>query len=301
MPTSNGRLAVSKIAIMSDAVHVDLDGAWGDLPHLPHLDLRDWGPRLRYVGRPSEIELFFNDVVRSLPPFVLYGSGDFHHLAGLFVRRVTEPLTLVSFDNHPDWDVRPLLWSCGAWVSRALEYPNVEQASVWGCANFELAFPGRLFANTAAIKSGRLKVHAWAERQSAATQRRFDCISRVDWRERFASFAEGLRGKAIYVTVDIDCLRAEEAVTNWESGLYTAADVAWVIGQLRSAGKVVGGDLCGAWSEPIYARRFQRLAGWWDHPTEYAKSRPHATVINASSFQRIWPAFANASWCPCGG
>ena len=43
-----------------------------------------------------------------------------------------------------------------------------------------------------------------------------------NWRERFQRFAGELAGAAVYVTVDLDCLRAEEAVTNWESGLFTA-------------------------------------------------------------------------------
>jgi arginase family enzyme len=277
-----------KIAGMSDCVHLDLDGAWGDVSDMPTREVRDWGRRLRYIARASEIERFFDEVVRALPPFVLYGSGDFHHLAGLLVRRMTEGVTVVSFDNHPDWDVRPPRWACGGWVSRALELPNVRQVSVWGCGNFELAFPARLFRN----RSDRLKVHAWAERQAAATQRRFDCMTRENWRERFVSFVSGLEGTAVYVTVDMDCLRREEAVTNWENGLFTAEDVAWGIGELRNHARVIGGDLCGAWSEPVYARGFQRFAGWWDHPGENVKFVPSARAMNLASLRSIWPILA---------
>ena len=278
---------------MDDAVHLDLDGAWPDAP-LPTRDCRDWGPRLRYLARPTDIESFYRDVIQTLPPYVLYGSGDFHHLAGLLVRRITGPLTLVSFDNHPDWDIRPPRWSCGAWVSRALELPNIQQVSVWGCGNFELAFPSRCFANRTALRNGRLEVHAWSERQSAATQRRFPCMTRDNWRDRFTGFAENLRGKAVYVTVDLDCLRAEEAMTNWENGLFTAADVAWAIRQLRGSGNIVGGDMCGAWSAPIYERRFQRFAGWWDHPKKHSLPRANAAAINSASLETIWPALAVA-------
>ena len=112
-------------------------------------------------------------------------------------------------------------------------------------------------------------------------------MTRDNWRERFTRFAESMAGKPVYVTVDMDCLRAEEAATNWENGLFTAADVAWAIGLLRQSSKLVGGDLCGAYSEPQYARTFQRFAGRWDHPklppiqtTEASASQPRLMAID---------------------
>ena len=69
--------------------------------------------------------------------FLAYGSGDFHHLSALLVRRIPTPLTLVSFDNHPDWDIRPPRWCCGSWINRALDWCAREEAAVWGCGNFE--------------------------------------------------------------------------------------------------------------------------------------------------------------------
>ena len=277
-----------KIARMSDGVHLDFDGAWGEVAGIPTRELREWGRRLRYIAKPSDIELFFKDVVRSLPPFVLYGSGDFHHLAGLLIRHTmgSDPMAVVSFDNHPDWDIRSPKWACGAWVSRAMELALVDEVSVWGCGNFELAYPSRLFAN----RSKKLTIHAWVERQSKSIQRRFNCMTRTNWRDRFTAHAETLSGRSIYVTIDMDCLRSEEAITNWENGLFAAEDISWAIAELRHHGNVIAGDLCGAWSEPIYARKFQRFAGWWDHPAEHDKPHPEGRAINLASLQTIWPA-----------
>jgi arginase family enzyme len=275
---------------MASGIHLDLDGAWGELDFMPRLDARAWGPKLRYVARPTEIETFYQQCVTSLPPFILYGSGDFHHLAGLFVRRFTQPLTVISFDNHPDWDIRPPRWSCGAWVSRALELPNVQAVQVWGCGNFELRFPSILFANHSGLKSRRLRLYPWKERQNASVQKRFSCISRDSWRETFAAMAQSLAARAVYVTVDLDCLRAEEAVTNWENGLFTAGDLEWAIRLLRSKCGVLGGDLCGAWSKQTYARDFQKLAGWWDHPRQIHHSGRPASSVNLPSLTAIWSA-----------
>src|SRR4051812_34216774 len=106
------------------------------------VDARAWGARVRYFASERLLAEFFRSVLVGLPRFVLYGSGDFHHLAGWLLRRVEGPVTLVSFDNHPDWDVRPPRWGCGGWVNRALQLANVSKASVWGCGNSELDWPG---------------------------------------------------------------------------------------------------------------------------------------------------------------
>jgi hypothetical protein len=171
--------------------------------------------------------------------------------------------------------------------------PNVSLASIWGCGNFELQFPSRLFANHGALKSGKLQVNAWAERQPDAVARRFNCMTRDNWRDRFEAFAWSLDGQSVYVTVDLDCLADSEIITNWENGLFTRDDVAWALDQLHAHAKIVGGDMCGAYSPPGYARWFQRLAGHWDHPKQilpidFAVARQE----NLATIQAIWPHLA---------
>lgn len=276
------------------AGHLNLDDAWEEtVLGLTCFDARVWGPRVRYFAPQTLLEEFYRAVLTPLPAFVVYGSGDFHHLTGWLVKKVAEPVTVVSFDNHPDWDRRPPRWSCGGWVNRALQWPHVQKCAVWGCGNFELEWPGRMFGNLRAVKNGRLEIHAWAERFSRNVQRRFNCMTRENWRQRFEQFAHGLLGQAIYVTVDLDCLRAEEAATNWENGLFSPSDVSWAIEQLRQRGRVVAGDVCGAYSKAVYERRTQKLAGWWDHPKV-----PHGDVAaakqqNLTALRAIWPALCD--------
>ncbi len=270
---------------MHAGVHLDLDGAWDqDVLGLPRVDLREWGPKLRYLARRRDVEPFWDQVKAGVSPFLLYGSGDFHHLAGLLLRRIGgDPVTLVSFDNHPDWDIRPPYWSCGGWAARAVRSGLAKHVSVWGCGNFELRFPARLFADRKLLRSGALEVHPWAERQSAAVQRRFPCMRRSNWREQFEQFMRSLVGDRVYITIDMDCLRAEEAVTNWENGLFEAEDVAWAAGQLKQRCRVVGGDICGAYSPPIYERWGQRFAGNWDHPKLGNVDPKRAREVNQQS------------------
>ena len=274
---------------MNSSVHLNLDDAWAERPlGMACVDARAWGARVRYFAPVRLLARFYEEVLTSLPPFVLCGSGDFHHLAGWLVRRVTTPVTVVSFDNHPDWDVRPPRWACGGWVNRALELANVRRVVVWGCGNFELEWPSRLFADRRALREGRLAVHPWAERLKAKTGERFDAMTRSNWRDRFEAFARELAGTDVYVTIDLDCLVAEEAVTNWENGMFTADDVAWAVRMLRGGARIIAGDVCGAYSLPRFERFGQRLAGWWDHPKLDARNVADARMVNMRAVGRIW-------------
>jgi len=275
-------------------LHLNLDNAWpaGALP-VETLDATSWGPSLRFSAPPRLMESFYLEVGGQLPRFVVYGSGDFHHLTALWVRRVAEPFVLVSFDNHPDWDVRPPRWCCGGWVNRALELPYVKKVSVWGCGNFECWWPGQLFGNRRAEREGRLEIHPWGDCSPLSGQSRSGAIIGPHWRERFEQFVRALDGSNLYVTIDLDCLRAEEAITNWKSGGFTVADASWALTQLRGSGaRIVGGDLCGAFSPPVYARYIQRFIAEIDHPKLPRRDLEAAAKINLRAFEALWPILA---------
>ncbi|MFN2541297.1 MAG: hypothetical protein ABR514_03895 [Chthoniobacterales bacterium] len=283
------------------AVHLNLDDAWLEEPlGLPRLDALEWGRPLRFSAPPRVVEEFFQEHETQLASFVLYGSGDLHYLTALWLRRVGDPLTVVSFDNHPDWDIRPPKWACGGWVNRALELPQVERVSVWGCGNFECWWPHNIFGNRRAERSGKLEVHPWADDRPMQDRQRRGAILRNNWRELFENFARDLRGRNIYVTIDLDCLRAEEAVTNWENGRFTIVDLTWALGRLRESARIVAGDICGAYSPPAYARWTQRFASEWDHPKLNLPSPGEIRRINFSALEQLWPVLIDQSTCSGG-
>ena len=279
----------------------DLDGAWpqGSLPDAQYLDCRLWGKQLRYCAPVRLIESFWAEVWPRLTPFTLVGSGDFHHLSGLWVRQMTAPFVLLSFDNHPDWDTRPPYWCCGTWINRALESSLLQRAVIWGCANFELNPPHRWFANHRALRSRRLEIWPWSERLSCSAQKRWPGIRASDWRERFSRFARTLSGSPVYITVDLDCLTEQEATTDWEQGLFTAQDIAWALQEVRSATEVAGGDLCGAHSPQEYVRWTQRINATMDHPKKPKADFQEVRVRNRRALETIWPVLVgmDASGC----
>jgi hypothetical protein len=274
------------------AQHIDLDAAWPETFPVNgrFLDCRAWGPKLRYCAPGSIIEAFYREIAPELTPFTLFGSGDFHHLTALWLRQFREPLVLISFDNHPDWDTRPPHWCCGTWMNRALESPRLKKVAIWGCANFELNPPHRWFANHAALRAGRLEMWPWIDRFGPSARRRWDGIEPPNWQDRFAKFAAGLTGTPVYVTIDMDCLAPDTAATDWEQGLFTPADIAWALGHLHEFATIVGGDLCGAHSPAQYTRWTQRRTALIDHPKKPAPDPESAVRINLAAAAQIWPA-----------
>jgi arginase family enzyme len=276
------------------AVHLDLDNAWSreDVP-FETIDVRRWGPRLRFSAPARLIEKFYREIEAQLAPFILYGSGDFHHLTALWLRRVDQPVTLVSFDNHPDWDIRPPRWGCGGWINRALGLPQVQRVSVWGCGNFECWWPRRIFGNLRAVRKGRLELHPWADNRGRRARERRGAILRQDWQRRFLAFVKELSGDAVYLTIDLDCLRTEDAVTNWENGCFSLDDLEWALCELRHAAQIIAGDLCGAFSLPQYARWKQRFAARMDHPKIAPPNPAEIRRTNAAALKKLWPLLAD--------
>lgn len=257
------------------------------------LDARAWGPTLRFCAPARIVENFYRELGPRLAPFTLYGSGDYHYLSALWLRRCNEPLVLVSFDNHPDWAITPPKWACGGWINRALELPQVQHVAIWGCGNFECWWPHNFFANRSAQRSKRLEVHPWADDRPMKDRQRAGVILRENWRDQFEKFAANLRGANVYVTIDLDCLRGEDALTNWENGKFAVADLEWALGKLREHTAIVGGDVCGAYSAPKYARRTQEFASNWDHP-KFAPSNPdEVRKTNIATLERLWPVLAH--------
>ena len=134
----------------------------------------------------------------------------------------------------------------------------------------------------------------WTERLKPSGRRRWPGITREDWQEKFSSWAQGLSGEDIYVTVDLDCLDREEATTNWENGLFKVTDIEWALGQIRAHANIVGGDLCGAHSEPQYARWRQRIEATLDHPRPEPVNEVLAATRNTRAREIIWRALSEA-------
>jgi arginase family enzyme len=297
---------------------IDLDGAVSGHPPLSALieaeraqtiPARDLAPRLRIVAsRPALDELTRR--LHSAPPppgrgadIVFYGSGDFHHLTTGLVARHPGPLTIVQVDNHPDWTRFPATMNCGAWVNRALELPQVEKVVTLGPCSDDLVWPEFKTANLAAIEAGRLAVFPWRHGPSTVMQRlgsspcwRQDGL-KLHWTEighgDFARHVEAIIAaiptRDVYVTIDKDALIAAEAVTNWDQGGMRLADIETLMRALAAARTIIGVDVCGDWSEPLFDDWFRRTLSFTDRARTIPP--PDAHAINARTNSRLLDLF----------
>jgi len=125
-------------------------------------DLRQIGPHCRLWMNAATAE----KIKRSLDPSLkasatFLGSGDFHHISSLLIRQFDEPISVIIFDHHPDWDILPPKFGCGSWASRILEMPNVRKVILLGVSSEDISGSGIKTANLAALKENRLEIYPY--------------------------------------------------------------------------------------------------------------------------------------------
>ena len=226
------------------------------------------------------------------PLVSFFGSGDYHHLTTALLQSTPARLTVVHFDNHPDWVRIPPTHNCGGWVNRALDLPNVERVITLGVASGDLALPQFKTANLAALDSGRLEIHPWRAAPSriwgqvkdgfghrmAGGRLVWRCIEDED-REAFVdSLAARIPTDEIWITIDKDVLRPADAATNWDQGEMPLDALLDAIRRLARRRRVAGVDICGEYSPPKFRDPLKFVAAWLD--------RPDAKPVSGETLQR---------------
>ena len=233
-------------------------------------------------------------------PVIFYGSGDFHHLATLLIERVGMPVTVIHFDNHPDWVRFPPTHNCGGWVNCALALPNVVRVITIGPCSDDLSQPERKTANLRAVAEGRLEVHAWRHEPSRVIGRYGDAagwaqsgrelhwreLAGQDWEAFLSDLIARLPATALWVTLDKDVLASGEACTNWDQGAMPLDHVLRAIERLAGARLIVGVDICGDWSPPRFTDPLRAALGYFDRPEQDTPSG-QALAVNDTTNARL--------------
>lgn len=245
-----------------DAVAAGVDRHGGDV-----LLAHDLAPRLRLLANGEAA----HTLARRLGPagqgeLCFYGSGDFHHLTALLVARLDEPVCVIHFDNHPDWVRLPRSLNCGSWVSRALEQPNVARVVTLGPCSTDILAPQFKGADLAALRSGRLEVRPHTSAATFYAGAGFEApgvsatsglgrgglvwqgLDGGPWAEVIAEIAARLPPLPLWITLDKDVLRPQEAVTNWDQGQLSLDQVLEAISIFAAHRPVRGMDVCGDYS-----------------------------------------------------
>ncbi|HKV00081.1 MAG TPA: arginase [Vineibacter sp.] len=272
---------------------IDLDGSLAAQPAVVDAARRDggWiaaadlGPRLRlWTDKRSMLsfERRVGDVLDDRGPAATFlGSGDFHHLAVPLMASAVQPLTIVHFDNHPDWVRFAPRWHCGSWVNRALELPHVERIVTIGPCSDDLTWPQFKGANLAALRAGRLELYPWRHAPSriigpfgdgpghsiADGRIAWRCVGE-DWHAFVAELCARIPTESIWISIDKDVLRAEDATTNWDQGAMPLSALTFAIEALVSRRRVLGVDVCGEYAPARHRSLRKRFEAWTDQPRD---------------------------------
>ena len=230
------------------------------------VEARDLGPALRLWSRPRAIEALRARLREALPAakgaaLVMTGSGDFHHVSPLLLERALEAtdapaVTVLHFDNHPDWVQFENGVHCGSWVGWAARMPKVAKVITVGVCSPDIRKPNPRRADLELISGDRLELYAYREPDGAETVRlcgrQWPTIEALG-EDAFAALLAGrIETPAVYVTIDKDVLRADDAATNWDQGRTSLSFLKRLIAPVLADHRLIGADVVGDWSPAIY-------------------------------------------------
>ncbi len=274
------------------------------------INLKDLAPSSRLWMNSCTnrvIQEYLKETSRNAATFL--GSGDFHHLSSLLLSQFQEPLSLIVFDFHPDWDILPPRLACGSWVSQCLRKDNILKCFLIGVSSEDISFPWIQGGNLNSLKNNRLEIYPYAhpptpvflrkvpENVSVRAEKIFlgsriywDELNGKDLKEFSLSLIRRLPTRNVYVSIDKDCLKNEYALTNWEEGKLSLEELLLMLRLIKENLEIVGLDITGDYSRVSVAGRLKGILSRLDHPKEIAAEKiPEETVtaINETTNLKI--------------
>jgi hypothetical protein len=246
------------------------------------VDLREWGPHVRLGCSHGRFAHFAGELHGALPEpkggdVVFLGSGDFHHVTLALLQRRTQPVNLLVLDKHPDWMRGLPFMHCGTWLWHAARLPQVRQIfHAGGDLDFDNRY--RWLAPWPLLRSGKITVFPAARyfRRGRWSQiaheplrpNPFTAVTPARLEYLLEPLRDELRRYPLYVSLDKDVLREEDAVVNWDSGFLTLREAQDVLRAFAAAAgfRLAGLDMVGDWSPVRTQGLFRRLLHWTEHP-----------------------------------
>jgi arginase family enzyme len=239
----------------------------------------------------------------------MIGSGDFHHLAVPLIASACEPVTVIHFDNHPDWVRWAPRWHCGSWVNQALRLAQVAKVVTLGPCSDDLVRPELKGGNLRALGSGRIALFPWLHAPSRVFRRIADGaghrwedrhlvwrnLSEHDLADNLAAILALIETDAIWLTIDKDVLAEGEALTNWDQGLMPLQAMLELIVAIGARRRIVGADVCGEFSPPVMSNALKRVESRIDRPQRSADAA--ALARNEAVNRQLLRTISGAATC----
>jgi len=263
------------------------------------VDLTHLGPvcRISMDGAAAKaIRRALKPELRSAVTFV--GSGDFHHVSSLLIEQFEEPISVIVFDHHPDWDTLPPKLHCGSWVTEALRRRNVKKLILLGVSSEDISSPWIQTGNLRAFEGDRVELYPYAHRPTKIFLRHVPdnrCArvtktflsSTIHWQELgqqnmtafVGSVLDRLEPKQVYVSIDKDCLRVQDSLTNWEEGRFSLEEFLPLLRLIDERLEIVGLDIVGDYSPPVVKGWLKAALARIDRPRDYsARGKPESSI-----------------------
>lgn len=275
-------------------------------------EVRLWGKQHKL----NQLDSILSDALKDSnePRLVFMGSGDFHHISALLlpiaVAKIPGPVTVIHFDNHPDWVHFDGGMHCGSWVNRALEYPQVVKVITIGVCSHDLRNPDWKGANLQLLSQGLLELYPYSHapsrvRDDYGTGASYQQNGKhIHWRtiEEIGeqAFIDMLllriETQNVYITVDKDVLAREDAETNWDQGKMRLPFLLQLLSEVGANHTIIGADVTGDYSKPnyggsVWSRCMKHAEIFLDQPRT-APDTAAASALNSASNHAILEVFS---------
>lgn len=156
-------------------------------------------------------------------------NGNYHYVTELFLKKISEPFSLILFDHHTDMQ-EPLiheLLSCGSWVRDALQtIPNLKFVDLIGPDIQNISEFSKEF-------SGKVRFISASE------------LSDLSINLEQAKMLFDASDLPVYISIDKDVLSSIYARTNWNQGDLSLSVLKALLNLLFEEHRIIGADICG--------------------------------------------------------
>lgn len=183
-----------------------------------------------------------------------FDSGNYHYMSKIWTDKIQKPFNLIIFDHHPDMQPPRFegILSCGGWVKEVLGKNRfVQKVVAVGVADKLIK---ELKGDEAAEFS---KFEDRVEFIAESEIREGDIVEKDITSDPFTAgnqVAEKLATQIkkllpqdcpLYISIDKDVLRKEDAATNWDQGSMSLQMLCDCLQTLRNTVQILGVDICG--------------------------------------------------------
>ncbi len=229
--------------------------------------LRKFQYAARLWTNPKKFSAICESAINNLSDgFTFLGSGDFHHFSLGLIARYRMPLTVVLFDNHPDWIRPPHQYHCGTWVYSLARLPYVARIIIVGLESGDINGNEFIKGDVESYLSKKIILLPYQAVEISLENKTVILHSKLiqNLEAGIAEVINYISTQQVYISIDKDCLRLEDAYTNWEQGTLPISTVTSTIRAIKDKFDIVGADTVGDYSKPTFRSPLKWIGSWLD-------------------------------------